>query len=118
MERGTYRNAQYTPSTAADNATATATIAAAPGQAVLAFGLHAQFSAAVAAKKILTLQYTDEAGTSKTLTWELDFALGLGRDVTFPLAIRGKSGEAVVATLAASGAGGTTGTIGIYWSQV
>lgn len=118
MERGIYRNSGFAVTAAADNAIDTLTLAASSGMAYMVFGLHAEYSAAVASKKALTLAFTNEAGDAITVTWELDFNLSRAQDITFPLPIRGQSGTEITVTLAASGAGGVTGRISPYWTSV
>lgn len=104
----------------ADNATATATAtphtnAGAKGR-ILATGFRADFSAAVTAIKAVTITFTDVNGTAQTEVYRWDFALGPAI-VAFPGLLVGQPGVAIVATLAASGTGGTTGRISLYFSE-
>lgn len=109
-------------STDTDNATATATAtphtsttSGAQG-VILATGVRADFSAAVTAVKAITITFTDVNGVAQTEVYRWDFSLG-PFVVSFPGILTGLKGTAVVATLAASGTGGTTGRVSLYFSE-
>lgn len=112
---------QQTPSSAADNATATATVSITAGQTgaqarTVVLGVSAYYSAAVAAVKNITLSYTFR-GTAIALTVPWDYTNGAAY-LPFPSAITTDAGTTVTATLPASGTGGITGVVTIWHMQV
>lgn len=105
-------------SSAADNATATATLnaivnAGARGKYFLT-GVEAHYSAAVALIKTITINYTDQGGNAVAYTMPWDFTNG-DLIVGFPGIIACKEGTGVTATLTGSGTGGTTGQITLFY---
>lgn len=100
-------------STDADNATATATVAATEGARHFALGVSADFSAAVSAIKTITIK----RGSTTLLVVRWDFANGPAI-LPLPGLLHGDHNEAISAELAASGSGGTTGRVYLfYFSQ-
>jgi hypothetical protein len=104
------RAGRVTESTAADNATATATVSAIPNQTHLVFGVEAQYSAAVSSIKTVTLKH----GSTAWRTWRWDFSNGPFL-YNLPVALRSSLNEAVSVELEASGAGGTDG-YAVVWT--
>jgi hypothetical protein len=103
-------NAKVTQSSAADNATATATVAAIGGMTHGILGVHADYSAAPAAGfKTITLK----KGTTTLLVLRHDFSTGPAF-YPLPAAVWGDFGGAVSAELQASGTGGVTGRIALF----
>lgn len=98
-----------TQSTAADNATATASVAAIAEQRHTVYGVHADYSAAVAAIKTVTVKH----GSTTWAVFRWDFTAGMFI-YNFPLPFRGALNEAVSVELEASGTGGTTGRCTIF----
>ena len=96
-------------SAAADNATATATVAAIEGVSHMVLGVEAHYDVAVTSIKAIVIT----AGTEVyTIRW--DFTNGLFA-FALPVAIRTPlSNTAVTATLAASGAGSTNGYVTLF----
>ena len=98
-----------TQSSAADNAVATATVAAIPAQTHRMMGVHAEFDAAVALFKVITIIQ----GSTTVLTLNHDFTNGEFA-FAFPAPLAGVMGGAVSATLAASGTGGINGRVTLF----
>lgn len=108
-------------STAADNATATATATPSTGATgaqgqLLLTGVMASYSATVSAVKVITVAWTDPNGTSKSLPLSWDFSAGPAV-IPLPGVFTCRSGTVATATLAASGTGGTTGLIALSYSE-
>lgn len=98
-------------SAAADNATATATVVAPKGSRVAITGLMAHYSADVDAHKIVTVKF----GTTSKMVIDWDFVNG-PLFLSFPSPVNNQEvGENVSAELAASGAGGTTGQVALFY---
>lgn len=97
-----------TQSAAADNATATVTLAApTDGSRRYVCAIDADFSAAVNAIKTVTLKYDGVA----QFAWRWDFSLGpFQRNVPFA----GPKDAEVSVELQASGTGGVTGRVGVW----
>lgn len=108
-------NSTVTASTDVDNGLSTATAAAGVGVVHRAVGIAADYSAAVAAIKTITLK---TGGTSRwILRW--DFAKGpyVGSvPGIVSSAIAGN--EAMTVELAASGTGGTTGRVHLFYTDL
>ncbi len=98
-----------TQATAADNATATATLAATNGVKRLILGVEAQYNVGVSAIKNLTLNV---AG-SEVKNWEWDFTNGPFLFM-FPVAIHTLLNEEVTLVLEASGSASTFGDCTIW----
>ena len=98
-----------TQSTAADNATATATVAAIPEQKHLVLGVEAHYGAAVSAIKTVTVKH----GSTAWVTHRWDFTNG-PFVYNYPVALKGSQNEAVSVELEASGAGSTNGYATIF----
>ena len=98
-----------TQSTAADNAVATATVAAITTQTHRITGVHAEYDAAVSAFKVITIIQ----GSTTLLTLNHDFTNGEFA-FSFPSYLAGVQGGAVSATLGASGTGGTSGRVTLF----
>ncbi len=98
-----------TQSSAADNATATATVAAIPAQTHRMMGVHAEFDAAVTSFKAITIIQ----GSTTLAVFNHDFTNGEFA-FAFPTPLPGVMGGAVSATLAASGSGGTSGRVMLF----
>lgn len=98
-----------TQSSAADNATATATVAAVGNQTHLILGVEAHYSAAVSAIKTVTVK----KGSTTLVTHRWDFTNG-PFIYNYPVALRGDLGGAVSVEVQASGTGGTNGYGIIY----
>ena len=98
-----------TQATAADNATATATLAATTGVKRLILGVEAQYDVAVAAIRTLTLN----VAAVEVKNWEWDFSNGPFLFM-FPAALHTDVNEAVTLVLEASGAGSTSGDCTIW----
>lgn len=98
-----------TQSTAADNATATATVSGIPGVTHRMLGVSADYDVAVSAIKTITIIQ----GSTTVLVLKWDFANGAFH-FAFPVALRGALAGAVSATLEASGAGSTNGRVSLY----
>lgn len=114
---------QHAESTDADNATATATAtphSSGDGQAIGALfllGISADFSAAVSAIKAITITYTPP-GSASTVDYVLRWDFSLGPAVIpFPGVLACERGTTATAALAASGTGGTTGKIHLFYSE-
>lgn len=99
---------KHTQSAAADNATATATVAAVANQRHMILGVEAHFSAAVTAIVAVTVNYN-----SLTWTERWDFTNG-PFFFNFPVGLMGAVGSTVTATLGASGTGGTNGYVTLF----
>ncbi len=98
-----------TQSAAADNAVATATVAAIAGMTHYILGVSADFDIAVSAIVTITILQ----GSTALVVYEWDFTNGAFH-FAFPTTMKGVVGGAVSATLAASGTGGTSGRITLY----
>ena len=96
-------------STTADNATATATVAAITGATHRMLGVSADYDVAVTAIKTITIIQ----GSTTLIAYKWDFTNGAFH-FAFPAALRGVLSGAVSATLEASGAGSTNGRISLY----
>ncbi len=96
-----------TQSSAVDNATATATIAATPGVIQRVLGASADYSATVSAIKTVTIT------AAKTTVFRWDFTNGPFH-FALPAALPGALNTAVTVALEASGTGGTTGRVTAY----
>ena len=94
----------------ADNGTATATAAAATGTRHVMTGVVAQYSAAVASVKTITFK----RGVTTLCVIRWDFTNGPAI-IALPGVLRGQHGEAVSCELEASGAGGTTGSVYLFY---
>lgn len=103
-------NGKVAQSSAADNATATATVAAISHQTHGILGVHADYSAAVTAVKTVTIK----KGSAAVLVFRHDFNFGPAF-YPLPTAVWGDLGGAVSVELEASGTGGTTGRAGIFY---
>ena len=113
---------QHAESTDADNATATATATphtsgdGATG-ALFLLGISADFSAAVSAIKAITVTYTPP-GAAATVDYVLRWDFSLGPAVIpFPGVLSCARGTVATAALAASGTGGVTGTIHLFYAE-
>ena len=98
-----------TQSSAADDALATATVAAVNGVTHLVLGVEAHYDAAVTAIRDITIIHGST--TWQTLRW--DFSNG-AFSFSFPIAFSNDPNEAVSATLEASGNGGDSGYVAIF----
>ncbi len=98
-----------TQSGAADDALATATVAAVDGVTHLVFGVEAHYDAAVTAIRDITIKHTST--NWQVIRW--DFSNG-AFSFSFPIAFSGDPNEAVSATLEASGNGGDKGYVAIF----
>jgi hypothetical protein len=98
-----------TQSAAADNATATATVAAVANQKHLVLGVEAHYDAAVSTFQTVTIKH----GSTTWITHRWDFSNG-PFIMNYPVALLGSNNEAVSAELQASGAGGTDGYVILY----
>lgn len=98
-----------TQSAVADDAVATATVAAIPSMTHYILGVSADFDAAVSAIKAIAIIQ----GSTTLITYQWDFTNGAFH-FAFPTTMKGVIGGAVSATLAASGTGGTEGRISLY----
>ena len=99
---------QLTQSAAADDAIATATVAAIESTTHLVFGIQAQYTLAVTAIKTITLTVGGVA-----TVFRHDFTNGAFA-YNFPVALHGDPNVAVTCALEASGTGGTDGDV-IVW---
>lgn len=114
---------QHAESTDADNATATATATAhslaanaSEGQLILT-GFSADYSAAVSAIKTITVTYTPP-GAAATVDYVLRWDFSLGPAVIpLPGPITCARGTNATAALEASGTGGTTGKIHLFYAE-
>lgn len=103
------RNGEGVQSAAVDNATATASKAAAGGVQHAIMGIDADYSPAVAALRTITLKF----GTAAKFVWRWDFAKGpFVRNLPVPW--HAGEEEAVSVELEASGTPGTTGRVGLW----
>ena len=100
---------EVTQSAAADNATATATVAAITGMTHRMLGVSADYDVAVTSIKTITIKQ----GSTTVVVFKWDFTNGAFH-FAFPAALRGVLGGAVSATLEASGASSTNGRISLY----
>lgn len=102
-------NGAAAQSNTADNATATVTLAAITGARHWIGSVEADYSAAVALIKTVTLKF----GTTAVFIWRWDFSKGpFARGLGF--AVHGDYGQAVSVELEASGTGGVTGRVGVF----
>ncbi len=97
-----------TQSTGVANGIATATVAAVTAVTHLALGVEAHYDVSVTVIKDVTVTYN-----GITLTFRWDFTNG-PFVYSFPVALSGADSGAVSATIAASGAGGTTGYVTLF----
>ena len=98
-----------TQSSGADNATATATVAAIAATQHLILGIEAHYDAQVTARKTVTVKH----GSTTFITFRWDFT----NDTfvfAFPVALKGGSNEAVSVELEASGNGGDSGYVSLW----
>ena len=80
-------------------------------------GIKASYSAAVALLKTITITYTDCNNAAATLVLVWDFTNG-PLLWSFPLPIPCQTATDVTATLTASGTGGTTGSIDLFYFEM
>ena len=99
-------------SAAADNATATGTVAAIENVTHLILGVEAHYDAVVAAIKTVTVKH----GSTTFQTFRWDFNNG-GFAFSFPVALKADPNEAVRVDLEASGTGGINGYASIYVAE-
>ncbi|KKN06677.1 hypothetical protein LCGC14_1074740 [marine sediment metagenome] len=100
---------EVTQSSAADDDTATATVAAVDGVTHLVFGVEAHYDAAVTAIRDITIKHTST--NWQVIRWDFSNGAFITR---FPVAFSGDPDEAVSATLEASGNGGDSGYVAIF----
>lgn len=113
------QNGLVADSATADNAIATATIAATPNARFYLTGLIAQYSIAVALIKNITITYTPEgasAAVSIVIPW--DFSKSFPCVIALPGIVHSAYNTAVTCALAASGTGGTTGRVYLFFSAM
>lgn len=102
-------NGACVQSSAADNAIATATLSATSGSRHWIGSIEADYSAAVALIKTVTLKF----GGVTQFVWRWDFSKGpFARGLGF--AVHGDYNTAVTVELEASGTGGVTGRVGVF----
>lgn len=101
-------NATPKQSSAADNALATVTVAAQQAMRHFILGVEADYSAAVALFRTITVK----RGTTTLFQWRWDFSKG-PFSKNLPVPFHGDYNEAVSVELQASGTGGITGVAGI-----
>lgn len=101
---------------AADNATATASLTAPAGSRCAVLGCTASFSATVSAVKAITFSIPAVTGTV-TIVVNWNFANGPAI-VPLPGPMTVVAGGTATCTLAASGAGGTTGRVAMFYSTL
>lgn len=99
--------ARATQSSAADNATATATAEAIPGMTQRVLGVSADYSATVSSIKTVTVTGKD------TVIYRWDFTNGPFH-LALPLPVVGVLGATITVALEASGSGGVTGRATAY----
>ena len=109
VQTGPLLRGSATQSAAADNATATATLAATAGAQRLILGVEAQYNVAENSIRTLTLNI---AG-SEVKNWEWDFTNGPFLFM-FPVALKTGVNEAVTLVFEASGTGNTSGDCTIW----
>lgn len=98
----------------ADNAAATATQAAIPGQCFYVTGFDVSYSTALTGVKQHTLKYTPtENAAEVTLTFNINYTVSDGH-VTFPVPIRCALNSRLLLTAAASGTGGNVSQAHLY----
>ena len=97
-----------TQSTGVANGIATATVAAIAAVTHLIFGVEAHYDVSVTSIKDVTITHN-----GVTLTFRWDFTNG-PFIYNLPVALAGADSGAVSATIAASGAGGTTGYVTLF----
>lgn len=102
-------NGKVTQSSAADNATATATAAAIERVRHGGLGVYADYSAAVSAIKTITVK----RGTTTLAVFRHDFAGGAFA-YSFPCPVWSDYGEALSVELEASGTVGTSGRVALF----
>lgn len=114
---------QHAESTDADNATATATATPHTSGDGLAYGalfllgFSADFSAAVSAIKTITVTYTPP-GAAATVDYVLRWDFSLGPAVIpLPGVLTCARGTSATAALGASGTGGVTGKIHLFYAE-
>lgn len=100
-------NGSLVQSSDVDNDVATATASAIAAQRHFVGGINADYSAAVAAIRTVTLKF----GTTTIHVWRHDFTGGRF-ETSLPFAVHGDYNQAVSVELQASGSGGTTGRVG------
>lgn len=98
-------------SAAADNTTATATVAAIDATTHLVLGVQAHYDAAVTAIKTITLTVGGVA-----TVFRHDFTNGAFA-YNFPVALSGNPDVAVTCALEASGTGGTDGQVIVWYAE-
>lgn len=101
-------NGKPVQGSAADNATATVTVGATPAVRHFVCGIYADYSAAVALLKTVTLKF----GSATAFVWRWDFSKGPFL-LNLALPFHGDYNEAVSVELEASGTGAVTGRAGI-----
>ena len=101
---------------AQDNATATATLVAPAGSRAAVLGCTASFSATVSAVKTITFTVPTVTG-SKTVVVAWNFANGPAV-IPLPGPLTLTAGSTATCALAASGAGGTTGRVGLFYATL
>lgn len=100
-------NGDLVQSSAANNATATATKAATANARHFIGAIYADYSATVSAIKTVTLKF----GTTAKFIWRWDFSAGpFVANLAWP--VHSDYNEAASVELEASGTGGTTGRVG------
>lgn len=99
-----------------DNATAMATLTAPAGSRCSVLGCVASYSATVSAVKTITFSIPGVTGT-KTVVIDWNFANGPAI-VALPGPVTVVAGGSATCALAASGAGGTKGRVGLFYSTL
>ena len=102
---------QVANSADADNAVATASVAGATGVRHFILGAVASYSQTVSAVKTITFK----RGATTLLQVRWDFSLGPAV-IRLPGVLHGDYGEAVSVELEASGTGGTTGRVSLFYA--
>lgn len=108
---GPLRAAAVAQGNLADNAISTASVAGAKGVVHHSLGFSADYSAAVAAIKTITFK----KGSTTSFVLRHDFTLGNLLPVALPVAVRGDEDGAVSVELEASGTGGVTGRVNLFY---
>ena len=109
-------NSRVVDSGTADNATATATVAAGPGERAYLSGFIAAFSATVATVKNVTITYTPEGtSTSVSIVIPCTFTDQLAI-VPLPGLVHADYAGDITVALAASGSGGVTGRVYAFYA--
>lgn len=110
VEAAAFKAAQVTQGATADNAVASATVAAAAHQKHGMVGVHADYSAAPSAGyKTITVK----RGADTLIVFRHDFAQGAFL-VSLPAPLWGRQNEAVSVELQASGTLGVTGRVALF----